>query len=123
MRGRARRALAAGMPVILDAVFAKEAERQAAERLARECGVRFHGLWLAADPPILMARVEKRIDDASDATPKVVEFQSNFDLGDISWTRFDVTGGPAEVLSMVKSHVVNLISAASRSGRRRRGLG
>lgn len=102
MYGRAGRALAAGASVVMDAVFAKEAERQAVELLARECGVKFHGLWLEADPRVLMARVEKRVDDASDATPKVVEFQSTYDLGDISWTRLDVSSSPDDVLSTAK---------------------
>ena len=45
---KVRRALDAGHPVIVDAVFAKEDERAAIEAIAREAGCEFVGLWLAA---------------------------------------------------------------------------
>ena len=63
----AREALAAGQAVVLDATFLDPALREAAERLAREAGVPFTGLWLSAPAAVLEARVAARTGDASDA--------------------------------------------------------
>ena len=89
---RAKRALAAGRAVVLDAVFARESERRAAERLARRQGAGFRGLWLEATPQTLKARVASRVNDASDATPDVIDAQLRWDLGNVEWTRIDASG-------------------------------
>jgi aminoglycoside phosphotransferase family enzyme/predicted kinase len=86
-------ALAAGRSVILDGVYARPEERQAAEDVAREAGVDFAGLWLQAPTPILKARVADRTADASDATVAVVERQTQYALGEIAWRRLDAGQG------------------------------
>jgi aminoglycoside phosphotransferase family enzyme/predicted kinase len=84
---RAERVLRAGHSVVLDAVFAREDERQAAETLARRVGVPFEGMWLDVPKELAQARVAARQGDASDATPAVVERQFGYDLGRIDWQR------------------------------------
>ena len=98
---RANRALTAGRAVVIDAVFAHESERNAAESLARRRGVSFRGLWLQARPEILKARVTLRFGDASDATPEVIDAQLGYDLGNMAWTGIDASGSPEEVLARV----------------------
>ena len=71
----ARRMLAAGRSVVLDAVFLRPGERGAAAALAREAGVAFSGQWLTAPASVLHARVSARRDDASDADAAVLEGQ------------------------------------------------
>jgi aminoglycoside phosphotransferase family enzyme/predicted kinase len=83
----AGRILRAGQSVILDAVFAREDERQAVEALAREVGVPFEGIWLDVPKDVAQARVAARKGDASDATPAVVERQYSYDLGRVTWQR------------------------------------
>jgi len=85
---RAERALRAGHSVVLDAVFAKPEERQAAEALAQKVGVPFEGLWLDVPKEVAQARVAAREGDASDATPAVVERQFGYELGEIDWRRY-----------------------------------
>lgn len=87
MRERAGQALRAGHSVVLDAVFDKPVERQAAEALAQEVGVPFEGLWLDVPKEVAQARVTNRKGDASDATAAVVERQFEQDLGEITWRR------------------------------------
>ncbi len=77
MLARARLVLAAGWPVILDAVFGQPDERQAAQRLAQQAGARFAGCWLEADTDLLCQRVAARHGDASDATPDLVRRQQD----------------------------------------------
>ena len=84
---RAERILRAGHSVVLDAVFARQDERQAAEQLAARVGVPFEGIWLDVPKDVAQARVAARKGDASDATPDVVERQFGYDLGDIGWQR------------------------------------
>ncbi|MFO1119338.1 MAG: AAA family ATPase [Rhodospirillales bacterium] len=91
-RAEAREVLAAGRPVIADAVFARPEERAAIAAVAAEAGVPFQGLWLAAAPDLLQERVEKRLGNASDATPEVVRQQLADDLGPIDWPRVDSVG-------------------------------
>jgi predicted kinase len=84
---RAERVLRAGHSVVLDAVFAREDERSAAEALAVQLGVPFEGIWLDVPKEVAQARVASRKADASDATPAVVERQFAYDLGRITWQR------------------------------------
>jgi len=103
---KARRALGAGHPVIVDAVFAKEDERVAIEAIAREAGYEFVGLWLAAPPATLIARVEARRDDASDADRRVVREQLSYDLGNIVWTHVGAAGTPEQSLADARQELV-----------------
>ena len=84
---RAERVLRAGQSVVLDAVFAREPERAAAEALAAKLGVPFQGIWLDVPKDVAQQRVAARKADASDATPEVVERQFGYDLGTIRWER------------------------------------
>jgi len=84
---RAERVLRAGHSVVLDAVFAREEERAAAEALALKVGVPFEGLWLDVPKGVAQARVASRTADASDATAAVVERQFGYNLGRMTWQR------------------------------------
>ncbi len=92
---RARAALDAGRAAIVDGVYARPAERAAIEAVARDLGVPFHGLWLDCPEPVLVERVGARSGDASDATAEVVREQLGYDLGEITWSRLDVSGALA----------------------------
>lgn len=94
----ARDALAAGFPVIVDAVFADPMERVAIANVAAELGVPFTGLWLEAPPEVLAQRIEGRAGDASDATVDVLKRQLEYELGPVDWARIDVSGEPQTVL-------------------------
>jgi predicted kinase len=90
-RKRALLALEGGQTVILDAVHAKPAEREAAASLAAEMGVRFTGLWLEAPPEILRERIAARTGDVSDATPDVVDAQFGYEIGPLNFARIDAS--------------------------------
>jgi aminoglycoside phosphotransferase family enzyme/predicted kinase len=92
MEDKARRALAAGHAVIVDAVFAKADERETIEAIAREASCEFIGLWLTAPVQTLISRVEVRRGDASDADRRVVKEQLGYDLGEIAWHQVDASG-------------------------------
>jgi len=102
MFSRAEQALRAGCPVILDAVFAHESERDAAATLAQRTGAAFSGFWLEAGPAVLKARVLSRRGDPSDATPQVVDTQLGYDLGQVGWDRIDASGPPEASLAAVR---------------------
>jgi len=89
---RAGAALKAGHSVVLDAVFAREDERAAAQEVAGSVNVRFTGLWLAAPPAVLKSRVTGRKGDASDADAAVVEKQLGYKPGEIRWEKVDASG-------------------------------
>jgi predicted kinase len=93
MRSRAALALAAGQAVIADAVHARPQEREAIEAVAGTTGADFLGLWLDAPIGTLVARVEQRRGDASDATAEVVRRQADYDLGAMSWRRIAADAG------------------------------
>jgi aminoglycoside phosphotransferase family enzyme/predicted kinase len=85
MLGLARRVLAAGRAVVLDAVFLRLEERQAAAEVARAAGVPFQGAWLQGPAPMLAERLAARVGDASDAGPATLEEQLLHDPGPIDW--------------------------------------
>ncbi len=91
---RARVALAAGQAVIADAVYAAPAERSSIEELARGLKLRFDGLWLEAPPETLIARVQSRRGDASDADAAVVRRQLAFDIGGPDWLHLGADTSP-----------------------------
>ncbi len=97
MAERAAAVLAAGHAVVADAVHARPHERDAIERVAREAGVAFRGIWLEADVEARAARVAARTGDASDATAEVARLQERYDIGPLSgWFRVDAGASPEE---------------------------
>jgi aminoglycoside phosphotransferase family enzyme/predicted kinase len=102
LQDKARRALTAGHAVIVDAVFARGAERAAIEAVARDLGRSFAGLWLAAPAEKLFARVEGRRGDVSDADRAVVNEQLSYDIGEIAWARIDAGGTLSQSLTEAK---------------------
>lgn len=104
---KARIALAAGYPVVVDAVYAREDERQSIEAIATVLGVPFDGVWLTTDRDTLIARVGARQNDASDATPDVVDTQLQYEVGTMSpaWHLIDADGTAAETLHLAASQI------------------
>ncbi|BAV63242.1 bifunctional aminoglycoside phosphotransferase/ATP-binding protein [Sphingobium cloacae] len=74
--GLAQRDLTAGHAVIADAVFGIPDEREAIAEVARRAGCAFAGLWLELPELQRIARVDRRISDASDANAEIVRAQS-----------------------------------------------
>ena len=70
---RARGALEAGWPVILDAAFLRRAERAQALALADDLGVPFSIIDCHAPPQVLRERLQARRGDASEATAEVLD--------------------------------------------------
>jgi predicted kinase len=102
LRARARAALEAGHAVVADAVFADPQERRDIERVADRAAVPFVGIWLEAPAPLLRARLEARVADASDATPAVLDKQLARDPGEVEWTRIDASGDPESVSAQIE---------------------
>ncbi|MDX2145762.1 MAG: AAA family ATPase [Rhodospirillaceae bacterium] len=97
----ARRVLAAGHGVVVDAVFAKPDERAMVEHVARGIGVPFLGLWLEAPLAVRESRVGIRVRDASDADAAVARAQERYDIGALAWSRIDAGGALDEVCARV----------------------
>jgi aminoglycoside phosphotransferase family enzyme/predicted kinase len=87
----ARQTLARGWPVIVDAVFDRQADREEIETLACQLDVPFQGLWLDVGLEIRAARVDQRVHDVSDATRDVLTLQMEKSTGEIGWRRLDAT--------------------------------
>ncbi len=99
---KARAALGAGHTVVADAVHARPDERTKIERIAAEAGASVVCLWLDAPAETLKARVAARTNDASDATPEIVERQTGYDLGPVAWTRIDASGTPDDTFQRAR---------------------
>jgi aminoglycoside phosphotransferase family enzyme/predicted kinase len=100
------RVLSHGHSVIVDAVFADEDERAAAQAAANVAKVGFAGFFLEADLATRQARIAARRADASDATPEVAALQQQYDLGKIDWTIIDASGTPETTLARCQSLLV-----------------
>jgi aminoglycoside phosphotransferase family enzyme/predicted kinase len=97
----AGRLLDAGRTVVLDAVFLGPDLRAAAEELASEAEVPFHGLWLEGQAEQLRARLNARQGDASDADAVVLEEQLDRDAGPISWIVADAAKPDAALAALI----------------------
>lgn len=85
----ARRALAAGASVILDATFAERDRRRRARMLAESLAVPFQGLWLEAPLETVLVRLAGREGDASDADADVARAQFRRAAGAPDWAAID----------------------------------
>jgi aminoglycoside phosphotransferase family enzyme/predicted kinase len=101
LAAKAGRVLAAGHSAIVDAVFARAAERAAIAKVAPD--VPFHGLFLTAALATRIARVGTRKADASDADADVARQQERYDLGALDWAELDASGTPAETLARARA--------------------
>jgi predicted kinase len=73
--------------------------------VASDAGVPFAGLWLEAPEAVLMARIDRRRHDASDATTDVIRHQLEQPTGTMTWHRIDASTPPAVVLERASGHV------------------
>ncbi len=111
MLDRARRGLAAGRGVIVEATFLRREDRATVRKLAEQAGVPFCGLWLTAPRETLMDRVAAREGDASDATPTVVAGQLERAPGDgIAWPAVDASGAPEAVAERARAVLAKALS-------------
>ena len=88
-----------GASAIADAVFGRQDERDAVERVAVKRGAPFAGLWLEAPFELAADRIARRVGDASDATVAVLEQQRTRDVGPVSWTKIVSDGSPDETVA------------------------
>jgi aminoglycoside phosphotransferase family enzyme/predicted kinase len=102
LNDKALRVAAAGHSAVIDAVFARQDERDAAHAAARASGVPFAGAFLTAVLATRMARVGARANDASDADAAVAQRQESYDLGSLDWARIDASGTPEETLAQAR---------------------
>jgi predicted kinase len=105
---RAGLAVRSGHSVIVDAVHARPADREAIERAAVTASVRFLGVWLDATEPTLVERTRQRRFDVSDADAAVVRMQREEDIGQIDWRRVDAARPRDDVLDDVRRLVDGL---------------
>jgi predicted kinase len=94
----AAQVIGTGHAVIVDAVYAPAADRDAIQRVAAAARVPFVGIWLDAPESVLVARAERRRLDASDADATVIRGQLAQPAGAITWHRLDASRPPDEVL-------------------------
>jgi predicted kinase len=100
---RAGCALSQGHSIIIDAVFAKPAERLAVAGIAQKLNRPFVGLFLVSDMETRMRRVGRRVGDASDATLDLVKHQEKYDIGPHDWHVIDASGTPEQTLQRCKT--------------------
>ncbi len=102
---RAGAILRLGHGVVADAVFDRAPDRERIARAAHEAGVDFQGLWLEAPAPTLIARVEARRGDPSDATGDIVRQQLGRASPVEDWRRLSTEAGPEAVCREARAMV------------------
>jgi predicted kinase len=91
MADRAREIVGSGHSAIADATYLDAGDRATVERIAADAGVRFVGCWLDAPESTLVARVNARVADPSDANADVIRRQCATPIGTIGWHRVDAS--------------------------------
>jgi predicted kinase len=102
---QARATLRARHSAIVDAVFARPSDREAIERVAADMSVPFVGLWLEAPEPTLVARIEQRQNDASDADAEVIRTQHRQGTEVMTWHRIEASRSRELVLEHAVRHL------------------
>ena len=108
---KAGRIARAGHSVIVDAVYAKPAERAAIESAYRAAGANFFGLFLTAPLDVRLKRIRGRLGDASDADAAVAQQQDSYELGKMNWALLDASGSPAGTLAKARELIPDGIKA------------
>jgi len=102
---RARAAVGEGHSAIVDAVFARPGDRESIERIAAAISAPFAGIWLEAPEPVLIARIEQRRNDASDASADVIRMQRRQPTGVMTWHRIEASISSTVVLEHARSYL------------------
>jgi aminoglycoside phosphotransferase family enzyme/predicted kinase len=102
---RAKLTIREGHSAIVDAVYSRPGDRQAIERVATDAAVPFVGVWLEAPEATLVARVEQRRDDPSDANADVIRLQQQQGTGVMTWHRLAAAPPPDTVLKDAATYV------------------
>jgi uncharacterized protein len=102
VRAKATVVLKAGYTVIIDAVALREEERRSFAAVAAKARVPFMGIWLEAPATTMESRLRSRKNDASDATPEVLQGQFRHEPGSIDWLRIDAGGDPEQSLEAAR---------------------
>lgn len=111
LQDKAARVLEAGYSAIVDAVFARASERRDIAEVAARRALPFAGLFLAAPLATRLARVEARINDASDANAAVARGQETYDLGELDWSIVDAAGALDETLTRARAALAQFSKA------------
>lgn len=111
---RAEQILRQGHSAIVDAVYARPADREAIERVAATLEVPFVAIWLEAPEATLVARVDRRRGDVSDADADVIRAQLAQEAGAPGWERIDAALSAPDVLEHAASHVRAWLTRAAR---------
>ncbi|HUE85239.1 MAG TPA: AAA family ATPase [Vicinamibacterales bacterium] len=94
-----------GQSAIVDAVYARPADRLDIERAAVDASVPFVGFWLDAPESTLIARAELRRNDPSDADAGVIRMQRAQQTGAIGWHRLDASLPAGLVLQTANTYL------------------
>ncbi|MBV8702036.1 MAG: AAA family ATPase [Bradyrhizobium sp.] len=108
MVDRAREMLSQGHSVVVDAVYAKEEERNAIREAARKAGVGFAGFFLVADLATRQERIAGRGADASDATTEIAATQESYRIGTVDWTIVDAKGTPDTLVKRCQAEIAGV---------------
>jgi uncharacterized protein len=104
---RASRIVVQGHSVVVDAVFAREAERDAIREAALKQDIRFVGFFLTTILATRQSRVRLREIDASDATPEIAGIQEQYDIGVVDWDIIDASGTPDQTLAQCQARITH----------------
>jgi len=88
-----------GGSVVADAVFDDPERRSLIESASGEA--RFQGIWLDANPALLLQRVRDRIGGPSDANADVLAGQLARKSADFEWRRVDASQGVDEIIAAI----------------------
>ncbi len=105
MAGRAADILARGWSVIADATWLDAAAREGIEAVAVGAGVPFDGLWLEAPTSLAAGRLERRVNDASDATADVLDLQLRVDAGAMAWAKLDAAVSLDDLVAAARARI------------------
>lgn len=105
MARHAAHVLGQGACVVADAVFDRQTDREAMERVAAKAKVPFEGLWLEANEATLRSRVGSRASGSSDATVEILSRQLQRMSGGVSWRHLDATRPTAEIVEEILGEV------------------
>ena len=102
---RAEVTIRAGHSAIVDAVYARPRTGRPSSVSRPTVSVPFVGMWLEAPESTLIARAERRRNDASDADAEVIRMQHRQGTGVMTWHRVEASLSSESVLESAMRYV------------------
>lgn len=96
---RIKMSIKSNLPIIVDSTFSNSKYRELIETFAKECDLKFIGIWCYADEQCIKGRLKNRVGDVSDADYEIYKLQKSKTTPPSNWNLIDTNQSLEKLLA------------------------